>query len=224
MAGKELIISYTRFGHDAVVNCKWCLDENDYSIYGACQAGIEYVIFLFIFGLGTITPRKNKWRKWTFGVLAIPLLMDSFSYAASPLELTSALSKDTQRTLFLSLHAVRNGVFMISLFIIAIWDMKRAYNDSEALEEVCRHAASNFGRLSSLSLTRATIFGDSSLRNEFMTYYQSNNSLKMSDEDVQKLMQDFPENIRNKMMGESEYFSKDAIANAERMKVLNVSN
>lgn len=214
----------SRFGHHAIVNCNWCLDENDFSIFGASQTAIDYVIFLFLFGLGTMTPRKNKWRNWTFGVLCIPFLMDCFSYAASPLELTASMSKDTQRRLFFTLYAVRNGVFAISLFIVAIWDKKRLYNDADAIQEVCRQSSSNLGRLISLGLTRATISSDPSLRDEFFNFYQENNSLQMSDDDVQKLMQEIPEPLQNRMKSESEFFSKDAIANAARMKVLSFSN
>ncbi len=59
-----------------------------------------------------------------------------------------------------------------------------------------------------------------------MAFYNANNILKISDEEVQKLMQETPENIRNKMMLDAEFFSKDAISNAERLKVLktNFSN
>jgi hypothetical protein len=215
-------VFYSRFGHNAIVNCNWCLDENDFSAFGASETSIDYVFFLFIFGLGTMTPRKIKWRSYVIigTILGIPLSMDLFSYAASPLELTAAMSKDSQRNLFFTLHSVRNCFFAISLFIIAIWDPKRSHNDADVLQEVCRQSSVTFGRLSSLALARETISNDPSLRDEFFKFYQENHTRQMSDEEIQKLMQEFPAPIQHRMKHESELFSKNALDYAARLNAL----
>jgi hypothetical protein len=114
--------------------------------------------------------------------------MDIFSYAAAPLELTSLISKENQRSLFFTLYSIRNAAFAITLFIIGIWSKKRPYSDAEALHEVCRKTSDNVGRLFSLGLARATIFNDPSLRNEFLKFYQKTNGVQMTDDDAQQLM------------------------------------
>ena len=167
-----------------------------------------------------MTPRKNSWRTWIFGLVALPFIMDTFAYSASSLELTAALSKETQRTLYFTLHAIRNTFFVFSVFLIAIWDKKRKYSDSEALEELCKQSGANFSRISSLRLARSAIFGDRSLRDDFIDFYRSPDSLRIEDKDVQEQIQEIPEILTRQMLGESEHYSKEAIGNAVQMHAL----
>jgi hypothetical protein len=75
---------------------------------------------------------------------------------------------------------------------MGIWDKKRTYSDSEALHEVCRKASANVNRLVALKIARATIFSDHSLRNEFLNFYQKNNGMQTTEEDVQRRMIQVP--------------------------------
>ena len=170
---------YGRFGHDAIVNCKWCQDETDYGMYVLSKVCLVYIYALVALGLGTLLWRKETWRFMGVCLVSVPFMIDVYCYALLPMEgMSGTLDKGVLYNLYDVTGRTRHFLLFLIFLILCFWDRKGTYTDSDYIQEIINKNGTTYARAMSLRLARSTILATSDLRRRFLEFYKEKDSDK----------------------------------------------
>lgn len=126
---------YHTFGHDALLNCSFCQDRNDYIMYMLPDVILQYCLTAGLIGIISLIQRKRSWRTYGSIILAIPLIAELVSFYTSQGDTVDFLGFEVQYYCWAS-HIGRHVLFAGVLVLTLLIDTDNTRTYPEVIENV----------------------------------------------------------------------------------------
>ncbi|KAJ3124876.1 hypothetical protein HK098_000814 [Nowakowskiella sp. JEL0407] len=216
---------YLNFGHDAFVNCKWCVSDNDFKIYMLPYVLGNYGTAFLGLGLGTLSRKKSFWRLYVVFALSVSILFEIYVYGTDNFELIPNPSVTVST--FTLYYILRRGLFLLLASLVLFIDGPSSWTDAEILEDVIRKHQFMYSRSQGARLARAAALRDGNLRTRFLEFYkkaEAEDAAFHREEEYKELREKALRQFNiDKILADAKYLSEQTIGSAQREGIFSIS-
>lgn len=173
---------YLLFGHDAFVNCSWCKDQSDYSLYIFPEILTSYFYVLVVIGFATIVQRKFFWRIAGPILLCVLLLLEVCLFTLDVKEILGPVHyfKSSIHTPFDDMKTLRLIAMLCLIALVAFWNSTEVWSESEIMQDTVLKTSELYDRKLNINLVRSAVDGSRRLKRKELAYLESLNADKIS--------------------------------------------
>ncbi|CAG8465959.1 2523_t:CDS:1 [Scutellospora calospora] len=161
---------YAAYGQEALLDCNYCKNVTDYSMFIIPNVAWSYVMMLMVLGISTMARRKSHWR--IYGVI--------FLIGCGFFELYTLLSTDVIKNsahgitefLYNNTDYYRRMAFAVLSFTIFFINKADNKSDMDIIQEIKRNQEIIIHCSKAANLQRTAVLRDNNLRKIFEEFYR----------------------------------------------------
>ncbi|CAG8665237.1 23983_t:CDS:1 [Cetraspora pellucida] len=170
LSSLENRLIYAAYGQEALLECNYCKNITDYSMFIVPNVVWSYVMMLTVLGISTITKRKSHWR--IYGVI--------FLIGCGFIELYTLLTTDIRKNaaqgviefLYNNTDYYRRMAFIVLSLAVLFFNKADERSDMEMIQEIKKNQEVIIHCIKATELQRTAVLRDNNLRRIFEEFYK----------------------------------------------------
>lgn len=169
--------TYLQYGQEAALDCNWCTDETDYSIFVLSMAAMSYCFFLILIGLVSTKKEKRSWRKILVVITVFLAVFESLYYLA-PHEVASfdpyadIFSDASDVGLTQKLTILRHLFFGICLLLAILFDNGVSHSILDQISAISKQQDVVQDMISLERLQKSALVANKELRKHYISNFE----------------------------------------------------